>query len=791
MSRSRIRIAALTWAILVTVVGMGLLPARAVLAAPAMQTGTPTKQIIYLDINGQIIANNWVQSTLSLSPVVWQSGIYTGWNNLVTGDFNGDGHAEIVAASDLRLQAFYPLTNGNRLVDADLPANSNYYYTLLAAGPFQRIPGIVTGVYRDQLAVTYQYLDGNSVWHEVLKVYTLQNDGNWVPVRTIADFGYRLQAMAAGDVNRDGYADLTVLAKDNKQIYIFSGQDLASLLYAPPENSYCCNWNDVVVGNVDKDPNPPGLDQDHPGNEIVMSRQASSSAQHSELLSWYRGGDPADVNTLGTFEPADWWHYPSFPKLALGDLDGDAGGDMEVLMLRDPGDQNKAYLIDLNPSGPYMYPFEAYPDATGGYAGSAWYLLAAGDINGDGKAEVVILRGNTLRVFYQPNAGPGANVLYKDFPGNLWTAGGLAIADLGFNSSLQVTPTTLNFQGGQGDTLAWQSVNITSAGSVANLNWTASTTSTWIQLGAASGVTPANLSINVNTSSLPPGTYSGTVNINGTAGVAQQKVTVNVTILAPNLAASPTSVTMNFDATQFQQPRSQQLQVYNSTTGYSIGALVTLSNAVNELNQQWLFVDRTAGQSPFGVTISVNPQVAGVGTRTGYVSLTSTNYGGVIIPVTVNVADPGFYVAPTSMGFSFNKTNSTSSPPSQILTFRRPTVNGVSQPVGWTATAITVPVKLVQQAAAEGKLDVTPEGVRINGVLIPGVDWLNLSTDRGTTPSDVVVSINPAAVGNPGVYGALLTIVPNPFKQEWVRTVQVNLLVGNQTNSLYFPIVVK
>ena len=115
------------------------------------------------------------------------------------------------------------------------------------------------------------------------------------------------------------------------------------------------------------------------------------------------------------------------------------------------------------------------------------------------------------------------------------------------------------------------------------------------------------------------------------------------------------------------------------------------------------------------------------------------------IQVTANVADPGFFVAPTSLGFA-HKILGATTPDTLRLTFRRPAVNGVAQPpVSWTATAITVTTAQVEQAAAEGNLEVTPEGVRINGVLIPGVDWLNLSTDRGTTPTVVTASINAAA----------------------------------------------
>ena len=228
---------------------------------------------------------------------------------------------------------------------------------------------------------------------------------------------------------------------------------------------------------------------------------------------------------------------------------------------------------------------------------------------------MVLLRSTGLRVYWQPSFSDA----YRDFPGNLWPAG-LAIADLGFN--LKVTPQTLSFQGGQGDTLPWQYVSIENVGS-GQTNWSASSATPWIQLSATSGVTPASLGINVNTSSLTPGTYQGTVSIGGQTGVSQQTVTVNLTIVNPKLAVTPTSLNMSFTAGQFLEKRTQALQLFNSASSLTIPAMVGLSGQINtSTGQQWLFVDRSTGSTPFPVNVTVDPQAAGVGIRTGTVLIT-------------------------------------------------------------------------------------------------------------------------------------------------------------------------
>jgi hypothetical protein len=143
MQRSFKSIVLVACAVLLALGGSGLMPAPRALAEPAAPTAT-AQQIIYLDVNGKIRADAWQQTSQSLLPI-WDSGGSNGWTNIVTGDFNGDGKADIVATKlngngTSSIRAFFPVLGFDNAVDpSDLPAGWQYH--LLAAGNFQRLVG--------------------------------------------------------------------------------------------------------------------------------------------------------------------------------------------------------------------------------------------------------------------------------------------------------------------------------------------------------------------------------------------------------------------------------------------------------------------------------------------------------------------------------------------------------------------------------------------------------------------------------------------------------------------------
>jgi uncharacterized protein (TIGR03437 family) len=98
---------------------------------------------------------------------------------------------------------------------------------------------------------------------------------------------------------------------------------------------------------------------------------------------------------------------------------------------------------------------------------------------------------------------------------------------------LTATPTPLAFTYSAGNpTPAPQTVSITSSGPA--IQFTASSSdSAWLSVTPASATTPAALSVSVNPANLGPGTYTGSIALAGSAGVAPLSIPVTLVVSAP------------------------------------------------------------------------------------------------------------------------------------------------------------------------------------------------------------------------------------------------------------------
>jgi uncharacterized protein (TIGR03437 family) len=98
---------------------------------------------------------------------------------------------------------------------------------------------------------------------------------------------------------------------------------------------------------------------------------------------------------------------------------------------------------------------------------------------------------------------------------------------------LTATPTPLAFAYGAGNPApAPQTVSITSSGPAIQFTATSSD-SAWLSVTPASATTPATLSVSVNPTNLGPGTYTGSIALSGSAGVAPLSIPVTLTVTAP------------------------------------------------------------------------------------------------------------------------------------------------------------------------------------------------------------------------------------------------------------------
>ena len=281
---------------------------------------------------------------------------------------------------------------------------------------------------------------------------------------------------------------------------------------------------------------------------------------------------------------------------------------------------------------------------------------------------------------------------------------------------LSATPGSLSFSYTQNGTVpAIQNVSITSSGSALSYTAAASTSSggNWLSATPASSTTPGTESVSVNPAGLAPGTYSGTVTV--TASGASNSplsvpVTLTVTAAAPNLTATPSSLTFNYQIGG-TAPAAQTVSV--GSTGAALSYTVT---STTTSGGSWLSATPASSTTPGTETVSVNTTGLAAGTYTGSITVTSSGAANSpqITPVTLVVSMTGtLQVRPHRLRFFFHSGRHESDDDWDGLS-RTLTITSSGGPLSYTATAFG-----------------------------GSCSWLSVNPSSGTTPGQVTVSVDP------------------------------------------------
>jgi uncharacterized protein (TIGR03437 family) len=156
----------------------------------------------------------------------------------------------------------------------------------------------------------------------------------------------------------------------------------------------------------------------------------------------------------------------------------------------------------------------------------------------------------------------------------------------------------------------------------------------WLGASPASGATPANVQVMVNSGSLAVGQYTGTVTI-ASAGAAGSPIAVPIVlnVVAPGtLTVAPTTLAFTYIIGQ-TAPVAQNLAL-SSTAAASFTTQVQVDGS----SGTWLTVTPASGSTPATLVVSVAPTTLAAGNYTGRVVITSPNVlTPVTVPVTLNV----------------------------------------------------------------------------------------------------------------------------------------------------------
>ena len=297
----------------------------------------------------------------------------------------------------------------------------------------------------------------------------------------------------------------------------------------------------------------------------------------------------------------------------------------------------------------------------------------------------------------------------------------------GSNGPLIFSPTTMAFSTPVGSSPFAQTLSLTSTSST---SFSVTSNQTWLSVSPGSGTAPTNISVSVNSSSLPAGTYNGALTFNS-SGITQT-LPVSLTVTGSggggggnsgNVKATPTSLSFSGQApTGVLAVQAIQVDSTSGVAGVGFTSSVSTTSGGN-----WLSTSPSAGsQSLTSTTVSVTVNATGLaaGTYQGNVRLTPTGGTAVDVPVTLTLtAPPTVSATPTNLTFTFRAGGAT--PAAQSIA-----VSGAGAALAFTATA-----------ASTG-------------------NWLQVSPAAGTTgasPTSISASVNPASLGA-GTYQGTITV---------------------------------
>jgi hypothetical protein len=314
-------------------------------------------------------------------------------NSLAVGDVNGDGKGDItVGAGGERVGG--NAYQGRAYVFSG--ADGSLLFTLDSPNPqegagfgYSVAVGDVNGDGKDDIAVgaAGEIVDGNSQGQAYVfsgadgsLLFTL----NTPNPQGVADFGI---SVAVGDVNGDGKADIAVGADgaevsgnaDQGRAYVFSGAD-GSVLFTLDSPNPQAGAEFGISGAVGD------VNGDGKGDIAVGARWGGSAGQGR--IHVFSGADGSLLFTLDSPNPqtGSWFGY----RAAMGDVNGDGKGDIAVGATgEDVGgnaDQGRAYVFSGADGSQLSTLDSPNPQAGASFGASP----AVGDLNGDGKADIVV-----------------------------------------------------------------------------------------------------------------------------------------------------------------------------------------------------------------------------------------------------------------------------------------------------------------------------------------------------------------------------------------------------------------
>ena len=482
-------------------VGLGFALAHQPVAA---QTTNSDAELVYLDANGFIRVLDPTTAANSTN-VQWVSPV-GGWVDIAMADFNGDGDSEIAAVKGTTgsglLTIYDPV-----IVTGAVVANQLFNgipWRILYEMPLPGVPYLLGAGDLDPTVAGAEILyasrlngedaDENNDESVLNALHATTPDGAaWAALAQLTTGEIPLQITVG---NLDGVApDEVVLTHKSGtlEVYRITAPTFTRLLNRESKSN---EWRATAIARFFS----IGL----PG--LVTSR-SSSPGFPSFVVFVYDEGDS------GPFRDAhSEFFLPAPERFFVGDVTGN--GDEEAFFLRTvPTNVTTIPRLVMRNRGADNPPtFEEPLDTDNGYRAGV-----AADVDGDGRAEVIVMRNNRIRTYSQPETNKTSTEVTPPVTTNSRT---LLAGNLDRNGYLRTPTFTLTPAKVEGDLASGEQSNpgnltLTNTGFGGALPFTLQSDGqpSWLRLSTSAGQTPATFAVALDARLLPAGVYSTTIRI--------------------------------------------------------------------------------------------------------------------------------------------------------------------------------------------------------------------------------------------------------------------------------------
>lgn len=488
---------------------------------PQATGGDVAKEIIYTDNNGFIRVFDPYHSG---QQVQWVSP--TGnWRSIAVGDFNNDGDMEIVAVRGApgdavapELAIFDPVVargstpadpkiNGipwRQLASIPLPSKPE----LVFAGNFDpNVPGDEIGVLR--AVVPGDNAPSGTVLRAVIyKQTSPMPDGTSWTVHQFRDFSEPWERVAVGNLDRAGGDEVAFVSPDKGEFAVFR-PDAGFSKISGPGGSSSRPFRDVAFAQFYRGGNL----------EILAVRKQDNRGSPTFEVYTYDG---TRLNLAGSDVLV-----PGPSVIFAGDINN-ANEDDEAMMIRKCSGDCARFIV-RNDGGDGV--IQEFLNGLRLDDDDGWSLGAAGDIDGDSRAEIVLIRDNKIRWYPDAHNSPRFEEINAATNRRNIVLGDVDRIGFIAGPSLAANPASVTTVAYKGFTKTG-TIQLQNPATADAIPFTATRDREWLSVTPTSGFAPGNTSAALNL----------TYQIDTTLLVVGQQYTGALIFSSPNATNSPLTV---------------------------------------------------------------------------------------------------------------------------------------------------------------------------------------------------------------------------------------------------------